>query len=459
MPRPERATPGDLVVLASDTGPAPMNIAAVLVLEEAEGLDLATLTAVLGPRVARVARLRQRLVRPPLLCGRPVWQDDPGFTLEAHLSHTEVSQGDSGQAGDREALLGAAADAVCRHLPHDRPLWSALLVTGLEGHRAALVLVLHHVVADGIGGLAVLAELADSPARDPAGHRSRDPADGQGPEVESVGFPRPPATPRTLAADALRERFAATGRLWPGLRGVMGGLRELGVGAGRPVLAGPTSLNRPTGAHRRLTTVTVDREQLVAAAHRRSCTVNDLLLTAVSGCLGRALRRRGERLRTLIVSVPVAPGPEAGPTGPGNRTGVRPIAIRLDPEPAVRLREVAAWSRQWRTAPRAQSAAPLSLAFRGLRRIGLLAPLLARQRLVHTFVSNVRGPTQPLALAGLRVVEAIPVAVSPGNVGASFDALSYANHLVVTVVADPTVVPEQDQLTEDLRSELLALLA
>ena len=63
------------------------------------------------------------------------------------------------------------------------------------------------------------------------------------------------------------------------------------------------------------------------------------------------------------------------------------------------------------------------------------------------------GPHQPLALAGLRVVEAIPVAVSPGNVGASFDALSYANHLVVTVVADPTVVPEQDQLTEDLRSE------
>ena len=115
MPRPERATPGDLVVLASDTGPAPMNIAAVLVLEEAEGLDLATLTAV-RPRVARVARLRQRLVRPPLLCGRPVWQDDPGFTLEAHLSHTDVSHGDSGQAGDREALLGAAADAVCRHL-------------------------------------------------------------------------------------------------------------------------------------------------------------------------------------------------------------------------------------------------------------------------------------------------------------------------------------------------------
>ena len=41
----------------------------------------------------------------------------------------------------------------------------------------------------------------------------------------------------------------------------------------------------------------------------------------------------------------------------------------------------------------------------------------------------------------------IPVAVTPGNVGVCFDILSYAGDLVVTVVADPDVVAEQDLLT------------
>src|SRR6185437_6270350 len=42
-----------------------------------------------------------------------------------------------------------------------RPLWSAVVVTGLADGGSALLVVLHHVVADGVGGLAVLAALAD----------------------------------------------------------------------------------------------------------------------------------------------------------------------------------------------------------------------------------------------------------------------------------------------------------
>ena len=52
----------------------------------------------------------------------------------------------------------------------------------------------------------------------------------------------------------------------------------------------------------------------------------------------------------------------------------------------------------------------------------------------------------------------IPAAVTPGNVGVCFDVLSYAGGLVVTVVADPDIVPEQDQLTSLLAEELAGLL-
>ena len=43
----ERASPNDVVTLATDRGPAPMNIAAVLFVDSASDLDFATVT---GPR-------------------------------------------------------------------------------------------------------------------------------------------------------------------------------------------------------------------------------------------------------------------------------------------------------------------------------------------------------------------------------------------------------------------------
>ena len=101
---------------------------------------------------------------------------------------------------------------------------------------------------------------------------------------------------------------------------------------------------------------------------------------------------------------------------------------------------------------------PLGLAFRSLAAIGAFRPMIEHQRLVHTFVTNVRGPSEALTFAGHRVRTVVPIAVTPGNVGVSFDILSYAGELVLTVVADPEVVPEQDALTAAIRLELSALL-
>jgi diacylglycerol O-acyltransferase / wax synthase len=62
---------------------------------------------------------------------------------------------------DEAALHAIAVEAVGTRLPLDRPPWVAVIVTGLAGQQGALIVVFHHVLADGIGGLAVLAQLAD----------------------------------------------------------------------------------------------------------------------------------------------------------------------------------------------------------------------------------------------------------------------------------------------------------
>ena len=53
-------------------------------------------------------------------------------------------------------------------LPPGQPLWSATLVTGLAGDACALIVVFHHVLADGMGGLAILASLVDGVGSPPA---------------------------------------------------------------------------------------------------------------------------------------------------------------------------------------------------------------------------------------------------------------------------------------------------
>ena len=129
---------------------------------------------------------------------------------------------------------------------------------------------MHHVLTDGVGGIAVLAALADGPVR-----------------AGSDTFPQPPPTRSSLAGAAWRGRAAGLAQTPQRLRLALRGLGKLGLGLGsRPLtLAARTSLNRPTGPDRRLTTVDVPLVNVVTSAHRRNCTVNDLVLTAVTGAL------------------------------------------------------------------------------------------------------------------------------------------------------------------------------
>jgi hypothetical protein len=126
---------------------------------------------------------------------------------------------------------------------------------------------------------------------------------------------------------------------------------------------------------------------------------------------------------------------------------------------ADRLSHIVRLTHTWRSGPRGESAAPMAAGFRLLAALGLFQPFINHQRFVNTFVTNVRGPEKMIDIAGLRVLEVIPIAVVPGNVGVAFDILSYADQVVVSLVADPELVPDQDVLTAELTSELKQLLA
>ncbi|QBS45349.1 wax ester/triacylglycerol synthase domain-containing protein [Nocardia sp. CS682] len=434
-PRPvviDRAGPMDLTVLAADHAPVPMNMGAILMFQD--GIAPSAIRELLTERLPRIPRLRQALRRTPFGCGRPVWLDDPDFDLDRHMDVVSWAE-----PGSRE-LLDTAAELLCRPLRTDRPLWRATLVTATS--HAALVVVVHHVLADGLGGLAVLAALAD-----------------EGPEQPVPDFPRPPPDSRTLLADAMRERLRAVRALPTALRQGIAGLRELGFGWTRIHLVEPTSLNQPTSPRRRLTRITTPLDEIAAAAHRHGGTVNDVVLAAVTGALLEIMSERGEHPPRLVVSVPISGRRSTTANELGNNTGVRPISVPATLDDSARLTEIITRTRDAsRSTVRASSSGPLGALFRILHRTGLFQRFIDHQRLVHTFETNLRGPAVALHLAGHRVDALIPLVVTPGNVGVTFAVLSYAGTLGVTVIADPDLVPDQDILTSAIHTRFIRLV-
>ncbi|MBM2616376.1 DUF1298 domain-containing protein [Actinoplanes sp. LDG1-06] len=407
LPVTSRVTNADLAFLAMDSGAVPEQFAVVLVLDA--GFDVARGARVLGERTGHIPRLRQRLVRGP---GRGAWEPDPGFDAARH-----VVQLRSHRPGDERALLEAVMPEVTRRLRRDRPLWRAVLVTGLEHDRAALVLIVHHALVDGLGGLEILRELCDD--AEPGGEgRSGEGGSGHG------------------RWRSLRDAMSAGGGFFPGR-------------------LAPSSLLRPTGRRRRAIAIHADLAAVRETAHRSGATVNAAVLVAVTGALQRLLEQRGERPGPIRVSVPVA----GRRTGGGNAVSPLLLSVPGNGSRDHRMAQVAADTRARRSG--ATGPAPIALLgglFRLLAAAGGYRWYMNHQRRLHIVVSYLRGPAGPVHFAGAPVRTMIPIV--PGgdsNLTLSCQALSYGGDLTVTAVADPDRCPDLDIFARQLKLELDAV--
>jgi WS/DGAT/MGAT family acyltransferase len=390
---------------------------------------------VLAKRVRAVPRLRQRLVRVPAGCGRPVWVDHPGFDAARHVRLLPCPD-----PGDEQALLDVAAAVIIEPLPRSRPLWAAAVVPGLRGGRAGLVLVLHHVLADGLGGLAILGRLVDRADFGPA-----------------RAFPQPGPARRRLAADALRSRLRGLARFRAGWRELP---RSLAAGAGvHAPRAVACSILQRTGPRRCFAVARVELAALQTMAHRHGGTVNDVLLAAVAGALHTLLERRGEPIEAFRIAVMVAGRRAAAAADTlGNQAAPLLVGVPGAGAPAERLTQIAGTVRAKRASTAGQAPAVPQPLLRGLAAAGLYRLYMNHQRRLHTLVSNVHGADRPVTFAGAPIASVIPVSVAEaGNLTVTFVALSYAGTLTVTIIADPDRVPDLPVLTAALQTALDAL--
>lgn len=424
----ERISALDEANLRVERRGVPMHVAALALLDPGPLLDpgghvrLGAVREHVERRTRDVRRLRQVLARPG--GGRPVWLDDPVFDVARHVRSRPVPP-----PGDEESLLRVCAGIDAAPLPRDRPLWELWLLPGLAGGRVGLLIRWHHVLADGLAALTLLAPLFD-------------PAPGDAPPAPTA--PDLPGRPGAGAApQPARAPARAAARLLGRAALVRGALAE-----GR---APALSINRPVGPRHRAALVRADLTAVRELAHRHGGTVNDVVLTAVAGGARQLLAARGElagvpELKVSVAASVRAPGDPAG----GNRAGVRVVAVPMDEtDPEARLRRIAATTAAQRARPPYRPGGRLAQRW--------MVRVMDRQRLVNLLLSNVRGPAAPLLFAGAPVRELFQLGAVQGNLALAVGVVSYAGRLGIDVVADAGVVPDLPVFVEGLAATLVRL--
>jgi len=112
--------------------------------------------------VAKIPRLRQRVVPGLGRLSPPLWATDPEFDIGYHVRHLRLPA-----PGSTRQLYELATRFYEDPFDRTRPLWVFVVLDGLEGGRGALFSKIHHSITDG-KGLVRLSELymerdADAP--------------------------------------------------------------------------------------------------------------------------------------------------------------------------------------------------------------------------------------------------------------------------------------------------------
>jgi diacylglycerol O-acyltransferase / wax synthase len=402
----------------------------------------------IASRLHLVPRFRQKLRSVPLDQGRPVWVDDPHLNLDYHVRQTALPA-----PGSDEQLRNLAARIFSQQLDRSKPLWELWLVEGLHDGRFAIVGKSHHALVDGVSGVDITTVLFDLD-REPQGGNRRPPA----------WLARPEPSDLQLIGDAMRERLTSPAEIARGVRRALRGPRQVlrGVGATTKVLgagmsAPPTPFNVEIGPHRRFAITQADLAELKAVKDAYGGTVNDVILSIVTGAIGNYLRARGHETEDLemraMVPVSVRADEEHGALGNRISAMMAPLPV-WSQDPVERLRIVTEQMGDLKSSGQAVGAeiltkitdfAPTTIASQAAR-------LQPAQRFFNLVITNVPGPQFPLYVLGRQMESIFPMVPLARRQALCVGIMSYNGQVNFGLIGDYDAMADLDSFALDLEA-------
>ena len=412
--------------------------------------DFDSLTSTLAGRVLSVPRFRQILRTQPFDLGAPTWVDDTDLDISHHIRRAALPR-----PGDEAALSRWVAEVMERRLDRDRPLWECWVVDGLAHNRWAILMKLHHCIADGIAATNMLARICDDGA---GGTFATDIRAAHDPTRSGLRLPALTLNPIEWIAGAWRTSRGMTSAAAQALQGaaeIAGGLLNPGTAS---------SLTGPVTGMRRYASVEVSREDVARICDGFDVTINDVALAAITDSFRTMLLRRGERPRpkSLRTLVPVSVRPPDAADKTDNRVSVMLPCLPVEmADPVAQLQTVHARLTHAKASGQRQAgnifvsaanAIPFPLTAWLVRALTRLP-----QRGVVTLATNVPGPRKRMHVMGREVVRLLPIPPLALQLRTAIAILSYADHLAFGIIGDYDAAPDVDELARGIERAVTRL--
>ena len=430
-------------------------------------------------------RIEERMLKYPRFGQRveqdatgATWIKDQDFKIERHAVLEKL--GPRSKGGEQQALQDRLGELAVQPLDMKYPLWQFHLVEHYQGGSALMVRI-HHCIADGIALIAVTQSLVDgglAPPQRAVNESTHEGGDGAEDWILDTLI-KPLTEVAVKALGAAGDRAASIMEMMSepkkgiekGVEKGLGGSIELARLAYQVVRDGaalalmpddsPTRLKGIPGTRKRVAWCQpIPLAEVKAVGRALNCSINDVLLSCVAGAIGEYLKSFGDEIagKEIRAMVPVNLRPIEQAYKLGNRFGLAPVVLPIGVEnPVERVYEV-----RLRMGEMKGSMQPL-MAFGLLAVAGLLvkpaqdAMLSLFSRKTTAVMTNVPGPREKLKFCGATLEQSLVWVPQSGTVGLGVSILSYGGGVQFGVISDATLCPDPQKIIDKFEPEFAKL--
>ena len=474
----ERMTKVDTAWLRMDCDANLMMIVGVWQL--APGVKYAAVCERIENSLLKYNRFKQRVMED---AAGATWVNDRKFDLANHVVLETLPKAAKG-GHQQGALQDRVAVLATQRLDPKRPLWQIHLIedyTGPDGVKgSAMVVRIHHCIADGIALISVTMSLVDGGAPPPERRKKQAPGGAEDWITDTLLKPFTDLTVKALGA--VGEGASRSLGMLDLLNDPKGGAKKnIGKGVGMSMDMAKVLMQvvkdgaalalmpddsktrlkgKPGGAKKVAWCDPIPLDEVKAVGKALNCSINDVLLSCVAGALGEYLKSHGDDVagQEIRAMVPVNLRPLDQAYKLGNRFGLVPLVLPIGVEnPIERVYEV-----RRRMAELKGSYQPL-LAFSLLAVAGLLIKP-AQDMMLNLFakkttavMTNVPGPRDKLKFCGSTLEQSMFWVPQSGDVGLGVSILSYGGGVQFGVITDSLLCPEPQRIIDEFVPEFAKL--
>jgi diacylglycerol O-acyltransferase / wax synthase len=442
-----RIAPMDLSFLLLERPNRPFHMAAMTIFQKPKGQQSS-----FGPRLFEAYR-RSQAVKPFNYKLKWLGKEIAAWETVEPDMRNHIRQIDLPAPGSMQQFYETVSFLNAGLLDRGHPLWECYIIDGIENGRLAVMIKVHHSLIDGEGGLRVMRNfLSDSP-------RNKTLA---GPWMALASGDKPRRSrPSVSQIQRLQSMLKGLTKLPGDVIGVGTDVLDLGVQslslkprmASLPFTARHTLFNNTAkSAARAYANTELPLADVKAVAKATDTSVNDVVMTIIDDALHHYLREhQAPTDRPLVAFVPMSLRDESGGGG-GNQVSAELVAMGA-PETGLgeRLRQIHRATTNAKEKGRGMqttSRQAYALLLAGSLTMSDTLPWFGKAPSANLVISNMKGPTGQLYLAGAPLVAFLGLPILPPGAGLNVTFASVNKDIGLAIGAAPEAVDNPFRLAQ-----------